>query len=388
MLKPLNRCILGQEVNTELFGAKALIHKHGDGTSFSDAYETASVNLGATKLRYPGGAIIEQFFDVRAPNTPNPELDQSQFVALDEAISHCISEGFAAQETVRSSATLERFDSEPRNVKRWLFFSTFLAASNLLLSNEKLRLSRYRKSVAASYDPSEQVIRIKVRTLDPDVASRIAENMGNIVQETMNDGAHGTRLKLLGEARAAFEGAQADYASSIERVRLLESQAGVVDPTIETEFLYRMISGLREERLGYEVDFQGLGNSQDLSRAVAEDLKKRIDLLDSSVAELRAEITNRKTAQGAISSARLLLEAAHFEKDLASQKLAEISARLSEADLQAIQRQNFVSVSAPPSLVSTDPLWASSTLFLKSFAIGLIGYFFLSITLDALRREY
>ena len=299
-----------------------------------------------------------------------------------------ISEAVAAQETVRSSAVMERLLQGTDDGSIWLSIPTLPALSNFLLSNEKIRLSRYRSLVKAGYDPTEQVIRISVRSYAPGTAQQLSGQIVDIIRETMNKGAQSTRQQLLNEARMALQNAQADYTSTVENVRQLENQVGVVDPTIETEFLYRMIGNLREDRLEYEVQLQSLAEVSERRSAVTEDLKQKIEILDSSIAELRAEMTASETELSAISNARLLLDAAHFEKDLARQRLTDMSTRFAEAELQSLQRQHFVTVAAPPNEVSISRSWASLTLFATSLAIGLIIYLFMSITNDALRREY
>ena len=232
------------------------------------------------------------------------------------------------------------------------------------------------------------MIRISVRSYAPGTAQQLSGQIVDIIRETMNKGAQSTRQQLLNEARMALQNAQADYTSTVENVRQLENQVGVVDPTIETEFLYRMIGNLREDRLEYEVQLQSLAEVSERRSAVTEDLKQKIEILDSSIAELRAEMTASETELSAISNARLLLDAAHFEKDLARQRLTDMSTRFAEAELQSLQRQHFVTVAAPPNEVSISRSWASLTLFATSLAIGLIIYLFMSITNDALRREY
>ena len=341
-------------------------------------------NTGIYYVQSNGYSEVNTVLHIHTPAVPSP-TNQSLLSSLDPPTT---GEAIAAEETVHSSTVMDIITQSPSIPEDWLAIPTLTGLSDLLLSNERIRLSRYRDLVKASYDPTEQVIRLTVITQDLENSREISQKLIEIIRTTVNDSVHDTRIQLLAEAEIALQTAEDVYASSLETVQHLEHQIGAVDPEIEIKLIYEMIGKLRADRLEHEVQLRTHGSQPDSNSAVSTVLRNKIAILDETIANLRMEMTASESQLTTISDARSLLEAAHLKKELARQKFQNASKQHSSAEQQARQHQRFVTVAALPNEVSVSRTWASLSIFIRSLAIGLAIFLFLKITIDVLRPKY
>ena len=99
------------KIQQEMFGSNILFHRDrlGDGT-----FDDAVLNLGVTSLRYPGGSITEEVFDVNNPNATeaydNSTKETRTLLPLDEFLAFCKTHEIKASIVIPVRPGILRFD--------------------------------------------------------------------------------------------------------------------------------------------------------------------------------------------------------------------------------------------------------------------------------------
>ncbi|GGO39239.1 hypothetical protein GCM10010991_37800 [Gemmobacter aquaticus] len=170
----------GSEVTSSHFGANFLFTRDSvspeDIGSGGGAYINAVDELGLKLLRYPGGAITEDYFDIEHPN--RPIQNGAQVAPLDSFLEFCGSRKIDAVIVIPT----KRFLSEPdANLMRHLI------VDDKIVRNFITQTLKKAEATGATIDAFEIGNEWYYTGLDPFEYGRVASRLSLIVQNAINE---------------------------------------------------------------------------------------------------------------------------------------------------------------------------------------------------------
>ena len=245
----------------------------------------------------------------------------------------------------------------------------------------------YEDMVQVSYDPTEGIIRMEVIAADPETSERFARSLVAYAEEQVDQLTARLRDNQLRDSIQSVQDAEDRFRAAQQQVLDLQERFQVLSSEVEVQIVSQQItnleSQLNQERLG----LADLLSNPRPNNARLEQARRRIDALETQVAELRGQLTTGG-ADGT-SLARVQRELVMAQSDVATRQmlLAQAMQQLELARIEANRQVRYLALSVSPIAPdeATYPRAFENTALAFLIFSGL--YLMLSMTTAILREQ-
>ncbi|RYG92633.1 hypothetical protein EU803_00570 [Loktanella sp. IMCC34160] len=216
-------------------------------------------------------------------------------------------------------------------------------------------LHSYWKQQTTSYvDGPSGIIQFSVRAFSPEDAVLISEaairRAAGLIEELSEE----AKRSLLERSRRELDAAKAAYVASLNDLRDLQNEAGILNPLTEAGVSTELIATLFMEKLEAEVELEVLRNSGASNSPLMTQLYNRIDTLGSRIDEQRQQMAGVQQDGGELSAFFARINSLETERLLAESLYRSASRNFDLAKSTTERQSTFVSVFSPP-ILPTSP---------------------------------
>lgn len=245
----------------------------------------------------------------------------------------------------------------------------------------------YKKNVRISYDPTEGVVRMEVKAVDPQKAVEFSTALIGYAEEQVDQMTQRLREDQMKGARESYEDAERKYQEANLRVVQLQEKFKVLSSEAEVGLITSQIGQLESQLSQDQLSLAQMESNPNPNKARLEPLKRRIATLESQIADLRAKLTERGADGVSLAQVQSDLLVAQTDAQTRQLLLAQSLQAMETARVEANRQTRYLSVAVQP--VAPDEA-AYPRAFENTLVVLLIFaaiYLMISMTVAILREQ-
>jgi len=233
----------------------------------------------------------------------------------------------------------------------------------------------WESQTAAYVDGPSGIIAFRVQTFTPEDAMVISQaaiaRAAELIESLSND----ARQDLVRRAAGELSRAQAAYVQSLDALRDLQNEAGILNPVAEATVSTELITGLLLEKLDAEAELMTLRASGVQRTPKARQLENQIATLEAQIDSQRQQMVSLEENAGELSGFFAQINALETERLLRENLYRSASRSYELASSNAQRQSTFLSVFSPPMVPSesTEPMRLASWLMLVFACLAAWG---------------
>lgn len=200
----------------------------------------------------------------------------------------------------------------------------------------------------AYVDGPSGIIQFTVRAFTPEDAVLISQHAIDRASQLIEVLSEQAKRDLLERARLELDNALAVYITSLDNLRDLQNEAGILNPLTEAGVSTELIASLFLERLQAEAEMKTLEARGVTASPQLDTLRTRIEALDAQIARQRQQMAGLEQQSGELSAFFARITALETERLLAESLYRSASRNFDLAKSGTQRQSTFVSVFAPP----------------------------------------
>lgn len=254
-------------------------------------------------------------------------------------------------------------------------------------ASKETQYGLYRSQVKISFDNTDHVLRMEVRTPDPTSAEEISDHLLSYAEERVDDKTQRVRDTAVADARDFLEQKAQDLAEAEEEIARISEVNDTLGAATEQQELQALIAQYRGQLTEYQVALQQLEQNANPNQSRVNGIKRQIEVLENTIDDL----TNQglEVGDSGTSVARLAqqMRIAETRLALATREYEQASINLQQAEAQARSQRQFITPILPPTATyeAVYPKKYMSTL--SAFMVFFALYIIISITIEVIREQ-
>ncbi|KAE9629291.1 hypothetical protein [Parasedimentitalea maritima] len=212
--------------------------------------------------------------------------------------------------------------------------------------------SYWQDHTIAYVDGPSGIIQFSVRAFTPQDAVQISQAAIDLAATLIENLAEQAKRDLLARAERELDSSLEAYVASLDALRNLQNDAGILDPQAEAGVSTVLISNLILEQLKAEAALNALQASNVVTSPQITLLQNQIETLNEQIAAQRRQVAGLEEKSGALTAFFAKINALETERFLAESLFRSASRNFDVAKSSAQRQSTFVSVFAPPILPS------------------------------------
>ncbi|MGB1033532.1 MAG: capsule biosynthesis protein [Primorskyibacter sp.] len=245
----------------------------------------------------------------------------------------------------------------------------------------------YKRMVKIGFDPSEGVLRMEVRAIDPGTATTFAKALIDYAETRVDHLSQRKRNVALQEAKVGLAEAETARHKAQRALVTLQHATALADPAGRIVSLRGQINGLEVQLQDKKLRLAALQDNRRPPAARIAAAQGDVARIDDLLAQLRTEMVS--ATDGALSLAEIAVEVQLAEADLATRDLMLQAAidRLDSARRNADAQARYLTVSVDPTPpdAAAYPRAFQDTALVVLVAAGI--YLMMSLTASILREQ-
>ena len=214
-------------------------------------------------------------------------------------------------------------------------------------SNEAL-YKHYSGNVKVGFDSTEGVLRMQVSAYSPEMSKIFSEALIGYAEERVDRVTERKRTDQMRGANESFADAESKMVAAQQAVLDLQIQAGVLDPQSETSSLMTQIGTLETQLTEKRLQLSQLQDNLRPNAARVAGVEGDISRLETLIADLRSQLTERSSDQGSLASITSRLRMAEVDLETRTLMMQESLQQLESARIEASRQVRFLSVGVAP----------------------------------------
>lgn len=208
--------------------------------------------------------------------------------------------------------------------------------------------NHWRRHTLAYVDGPSGIIQFSVRAFSPDDAVTISNaaitRAAGLIEVMSQD----AKIALLDRAKVELDKAQALYVASLNDLRDLQNQAGILNPFAEAGVSTETIGTLFLEKLRAEAEVGRLAASGVEGSPIVTQLRNKIQILEGQIVAQREQMAGLQDQSGQLTDFFSRITALETDRLLAESLYRSASRNYDLARSTTERRSTFVSVFSPP----------------------------------------
>jgi capsular polysaccharide transport system permease protein len=206
----------------------------------------------------------------------------------------------------------------------------------------------FQRNVNVAYDPTERVIKMTVRSPDPQTSVAFSEALIGYAEEQIDHLTTRKREDQMRDARLSYENAEAKMIASQRKVVDLQKKYEVLSSEIEVTLISTQIGQLEGQLSADRLSLAQMESNESPNAARMDPIKRRIAAVEAEIATLRARMT--QDAGDGVSLAEVQSELLVAQADVQTRQLmlATTLTQLETARIEANRQVRYLSLSVRP----------------------------------------
>ncbi|TKD22779.1 capsule biosynthesis protein [Rhodobacter capsulatus] len=245
----------------------------------------------------------------------------------------------------------------------------------------------YKRNVKIGYDPSEGLVRMEVIAADPQVSKAFSEALISYAEEQVDKLTGRLREDQMRGARESYEDAEKKVFAAQAKVLDLQEKVGILDPAAEGAGKMSQVTGFETELQKKRLELGQLLDNPSPSAARVAGVRGDISRLETMIAELRGQLTERTGTTESLASITGQLRIAEAELETRQGLLAAAAQQMEVARIEANKQVRYLEMGVRPVAPDepTYPRAFEDTLLAFLVFSGI--YLMLSLTASILREQ-
>lgn len=245
----------------------------------------------------------------------------------------------------------------------------------------------YQRNVKIGYDPSEGVIRMEVIAADPAASERFSKALISYAEQQVDRLTGRLREDQMKGARDSYQDAERKVSEAQAKVLRLQEQVGILDPASESSLVMGQLSTLQGQLQQKRLELNQLLDNARPSPARVDGARGDIARLETSIADLRSQLTVRSEGNESLAAATGQLRIAEADLETRQALLASAAQQMEAARIEANKQVRYLETGVRPVAPDepTYPRGFEDTLLAFLIFAGI--YLMLSLTASILREQ-
>jgi capsular polysaccharide transport system permease protein len=245
----------------------------------------------------------------------------------------------------------------------------------------------YTRTVSIAYDPTERIVRMTVRTPDPQTSVQISNALIGYAEERIDDISRRMREQQMTDATQSHQNAQAEMASAQARVVELQQKFDVLSSEAEVGLITGQIGQLETQLSADRLSLAQMELNESPNEARMEPVRQRIAAIEAEIATLRQRMTQGGPGGVSLAEVQSALLMAQADVQTRQLMLASTLQQLETARIEANRQVRYLSLSVRP-VAQDEAAWPRA--FENTMVAGLIFagiYLMIAMTAAILREQ-
>jgi capsular polysaccharide transport system permease protein len=245
----------------------------------------------------------------------------------------------------------------------------------------------YSRSVSIAYDPTERIVKMTVRTPDPQTSVAISNALIGYAEERIDEISRRMREQQMDDATQSYENAQGEMAAAQARVVALQQKFDVLSSEAEVGLITGQIGQLESQLSTDRLSLAQMELNERPNEARMEPIRQRIAALEAEIAALRSRMTEGGPDGVSLAEAQSALLMAQGDVQTRQMMLASTLQQLETARIEANRQVRYLSLSVRP-VAQDEAAWPRA--FENTMVAGLIFagiYLMIAMTAAILREQ-
>lgn len=245
----------------------------------------------------------------------------------------------------------------------------------------------YKRNVKISYDPTEGIVKMEVIAADPVKAVDFSKALIGYAEDRVDEITTRLRDDQMSGALESYEGAEVKLHDANMRVVELQKKYKVLSSEAEVGMITGQITGLETQLQQDNLSLAQMESNATPNRARLDPLKRRIAVLQSEIALLRAKLTEDDADGLSLANVQSELLVAQADVQTRQLLLAQSLQAMESARAEANRQTRYLSISVNP--IAQDeaayPRAFENTIVVMLIFAGV--YLMISMTVAILREQ-
>ena len=245
----------------------------------------------------------------------------------------------------------------------------------------------YSDNVKISFDPSEGVLRMEVIAADPETSEKYSRALIALAEDKVDKQSLRLREDQMKGATTSFQDAEENMRGAQRSVISLQEQYNVISADVEVSLITNRIAGLETQMTQDQLTLDEMLANPRPNMARVEPIQRRIAALESTVADLRSELTIGNKEDLSLARIGSELQVAQVELETRRLMMQEALSQLETARTEANRQTRYLSTGVTP-IAPDEPTYPRAfENTLVAFLIFCGIYLMISLTVSILREQ-
>lgn len=245
----------------------------------------------------------------------------------------------------------------------------------------------YSRSVSIAYDPTERIVKMTVRTPDPQTSVRISNALIGYAEERIDEISRRMREQQMTDAMQSHANAKAEMAAAQGRVVALQQKFDVLSSEAEVGLITGQIGQLETQLSADRLSLAQMELNESPNAARMAPIRQRIAAIEAEIATLRQRMTQGGPDGVSLAEVQSALLMAQADVQTRQLMLASTLQQLETARIEANRQVRYLSLSVRP-VAQDEAAWPRA--FENTMVAGLIFagiYLMIAMTAAILREQ-
>lgn len=247
----------------------------------------------------------------------------------------------------------------------------------------------WRKLMKVSFDPTEGVTRMEIRSFDPELSRVLSEDLLFMAEERVDRMTVRLREDAVSSLMRAVDEQTKALGSARARLLEVQSRSNALSGAMEGELIQSQLASLEAELSNARLTYASITSNKSPYPARVDAAQQKIAMLEQEISKLRARISGSGEGQSVAATASEIA-AAELDIETRLEVLRGTIANLEAARADAIKQSRYLAVSVKPltsdDAVFPDPILNTLATFLSLIGIYLVSSLSISLVRDYMRR--
>lgn len=215
----------------------------------------------------------------------------------------------------------------------------------------KEELVDYWNSMVSTYvDGPSGVVTVAVKAFRPEDARQLVQAFIRSSERLANQLSERARRDAMQKSEAEVRRTEAMVQQALADLRKYRDEEGFITPLMEATSTSKLLAEVMSDRIKLQNDYFVAARVLSPDAPSVQNLKSRLEGLDTQIEKLKGQLTNRSTQSRSVSASLVKFEELELRRVFAEKMYSMSQDALGRARLRAEQQAVYVSVFVPPYL--------------------------------------